>query len=274
MQLDKIIIALRERNAWEAMDLGVKLMGMLWSVILFPWLIIFSIALSLALFVQYLSHGYLALVLIWWIKPIYESMLLYILSRSVFGEYPSTSEVYSSAGSWLKTGLRTWLFFWRFSPSRSFNMPVHLLEGLKGAERSKRLASLHRVTNLNSASVTIVGLLFEVVLAGTLLLSILYIYPDIARDYFGSGTGSSSAQQAANELSWFILITVVYGLTLFILEPFYVAAGFMLYLNRRTQLEGWDIELDFRKLVQRIEQQNSGHNAMHERVIKSERHHD
>ncbi|HED35357.1 MAG TPA: hypothetical protein ENJ08_14270 [Gammaproteobacteria bacterium] len=272
MQLDKIIIALRERNSWEAMDLGVKLMGVLWPVILFPWLIIFSITLSLAVFVQYLSHSYLALVLMWWTKPIYESMLLYILSRSVFGEYPTTSDVYSSAGSWLKTGLRTWLFFWRFSPSRSFNMPVHLLEGLKGHGRSKRLLSLHRVTSLNSASVTIVGLLFEVVLAGTLLLSIFYIYPDVVGDYFRSGTGNSLAQQAADEFSWFILLTVVYGLTLFVLEPFYVAAGFMLYLNRRTQLEGWDIELDFRKLVQRIEQQNSGHNAMHDSVIKSEGH--
>ncbi len=274
MQLDKIIIALRERNSWEAMDLGVKLMRVLWPVILFPWLLVFSCVLSLALFGQYLGHGYFVLVLMWWIKPIYESMLLFILSRSVFGEYPTTSDVYSSAGSWLKTGLRTSLFFWRFSPSRSFNMPVNLLEGLRGHGRSKRLSSLHRVTSLNSASVTIVGLLFEAVLAGTLILSIFYIYPDVVGDYLRSATGNSSAQQAADELSWFTLITLVYGLTLFILEPFYVAAGFMLYLNRRTQLEGWDIELDFRKLVQRIEQQNSGYNAMHDRAVKSERHHD
>ena len=36
-----------------------------------------------------------------------------------------------------------------------------------------------------------------------------------------------------------------------LLEPFYVAAGFALYLNRRTLLEGWDIEVALRKITQR-----------------------
>jgi hypothetical protein len=35
-------------------------------------------------------------------------------------------------------------------------------------------------------------------------------------------------------------------------EPFYVAGGFMLYLNRRTELEAWDVELGFRRLAQRL----------------------
>jgi hypothetical protein len=30
------------------------------------------------------------------------------------------------------------------------------------------------------------------------------------------------------------------------LEPFYVAAGFCMYLNRRVELEAWDIEQAFR----------------------------
>jgi hypothetical protein len=32
-----------------------------------------------------------------------------------------------------------------------------------------------------------------------------------------------------------------------VLEPFYVAAGFAMYLNRRVQLEAWDIEQEFRR---------------------------
>jgi hypothetical protein len=31
------------------------------------------------------------------------------------------------------------------------------------------------------------------------------------------------------------------------LEPFYVAGGFALYLNRRAELEAWDIEQEFRR---------------------------
>jgi len=30
------------------------------------------------------------------------------------------------------------------------------------------------------------------------------------------------------------------------IAPFYVAAGFMLYISRRVELEGWDIEICFR----------------------------
>jgi len=255
MQLDKIIIALRERNSWEAMDLGVKLMYAMWPLILLPWLILMSAVLVISLFVQWQGYGYLALFFMWWLKPVYESLLLYILSRSVFGEYLSTGDVYSSAGQWLKTGWRSWLFIWRISPSRSFNMSVHLLEGLKGVLRKKRLTSLHQVIGLNAYAVTVMGLFFEIVLALTLFSLIAYLAPDIAGDSSNVSRGDAGAAQASQELIWLIIAACVYGVTLFILEPFYVAAGFMLYLNRRTQLEGWDIELDFKKMVQRIHRQ-------------------
>jgi hypothetical protein len=41
-------------------------------------------------------------------------------------------------------------------------------------------------------------------------------------------------------------------LTVLVLEPFYVAAGFALYLNTRTVLEGWDIELAFKRMNARL----------------------
>ncbi|VAW57884.1 hypothetical protein MNBD_GAMMA11-1998 [hydrothermal vent metagenome] len=272
MQLDKIIIALRQRNSWEAMDLGVQLMRGLWPVILFPWLILISGVLVFALFVQYLGYGILALIFMWWIKPVYESMLLHILSRSVFGEYPSTSDVLSFSAGWLKTGLFTSLFFWRFSPARSFNMSVHLLEGLKGNARRKRLLSLHRVAGLNSAAVTIIGVHFETVLGITLYSVIFFIAPDIAADYFSTDTENSAVMQDGRESVQYVVGIIVYGVTLFIFEPFYVAAGFMLYLNRRTQLEGWDIEIDFKKLVQRIGQQPGMHIVHSQSPLRSENH--
>jgi hypothetical protein len=37
-----------------------------------------------------------------------------------------------------------------------------------------------------------------------------------------------------------------------LIEPFYVTAGFALYLNRRAILEGWDIELALRRLEERL----------------------
>jgi hypothetical protein len=32
------------------------------------------------------------------------------------------------------------------------------------------------------------------------------------------------------------------------LEPYYVAAGFGMYLNRRAELEAWDIEQELRRV--------------------------
>jgi hypothetical protein len=37
-----------------------------------------------------------------------------------------------------------------------------------------------------------------------------------------------------------------------VVEPFFVGAGFGLYLNRRTQIEAWDVEIAFRKLRARL----------------------
>jgi hypothetical protein len=48
------------------------------------------------------------------------------------------------------------------------------------------------------------------------------------------------------------LLNFLYPLLLIIWEPIYVACGFSLYLNRRTLLEAWDIELVFRRLRQRL----------------------
>ncbi|HAQ27742.1 MAG TPA: DUF4129 domain-containing protein, partial [Pseudomonas sp.] len=48
------------------------------------------------------------------------------------------------------------------------------------------------------------------------------------------------------------LTNLLYALVLVVWEPIYVASGFSLYLNRRTILEGWDIELAFRRLRTRL----------------------
>jgi hypothetical protein len=47
------------------------------------------------------------------------------------------------------------------------------------------------------------------------------------------------------------VVGALYGLALTIVEPLYVAGGFALYLNRRTALEGWDLEVQLRRLSER-----------------------
>jgi len=252
MQLDKIIIELRQRSPWEAMDLGVMLMRKLWPVIFLPWLIMMSIVLAFVLFAQSQGFMYFGGFFMWLIKPVYESLILFIISRGIFGEYLTSDQVYSSLGSWIKTGLLTTFSHWRISPSRSFNMSVHLLEGLGGTKRRQRLESLHRVKGSHSTWLTVIGLHFEYIVGLTLYALVFFIAPTFATDYM-----ESMIQTPDDQLIWFFIGSVIYAITLFILEPFYVAAGFMLYLNRRTQLEGWDVELEFKNIAQRINEENA-----------------
>jgi hypothetical protein len=63
------------------------------------------------------------------------------------------------------------------------------------------------------------------------------------------GTGfdfdSLMAGEAAVAAQW--LASVAYLLAVLMVEPFYTAAGFGMYLNRRAELEAWDIEQEFRR---------------------------
>ena len=58
-----------------------------------------------------------------------------------------------------------------------------------------------------------------------------------------------SAFFTGGEMSPFIefMSAVPYALVILFLEPFYVGAGFAMYLNRRAELEAWDIEQEFRR---------------------------
>ena len=44
-----------------------------------------------------------------------------------------------------------------------------------------------------------------------------------------------------------LYLPALYGCVILLLEPFYVAAGFAMYLNRRTELEAWDVEQELRR---------------------------
>ena len=65
------------------------------------------------------------------------------------------------------------------------------------------------------------------------------------------GTEQSLAAQiffTGTSSGWLDLVfSIGYALTIGFVEPFYVAAGFALYLNRRAELEAWDIEQEFRR---------------------------
>jgi hypothetical protein len=64
-----------------------------------------------------------------------------------------------------------------------------------------------------------------------------------------SGRTPGGLELLSGELPGFlsVMLDIAYASAVMFLEPFYVGAGFAMYLNRRAELEAWDIEQEFRR---------------------------
>jgi hypothetical protein len=163
----------------------------------------------------------------------------------VFGELQGVRTTLASAREWLASGLFMGLTFGRFDLARSFNLPVVQLEGSRGREGRERRSVLGRRARGHAVWLTIVCLHFEGVLYWSLHLFASMLLPATSID---TRDVMAAFISGAN---WTYVDTLGYAGAVLILEPFYVAAGFALYLNRRTLLEGWDLEVALRRLAAR-----------------------
>ena len=207
-----------------------------------PWLLaLLPIAvLSGAVFWR---HAWIAALIIWWLKPLFDRVILAVISRRFFGERPTPIDLIRHLGTYLGTGIITDLTLRRLSPFRSYLMPVHQLERLDSGTRRKRAEVLGGKQLPSAAQLTAVFLVFELcVVLSLMALSVLFI-PDELR-------ASLDLDQSHPWLG--AVLYAFYVATVALLEPFYVGAGFSLYINRRVELEGWDIELGFRRLARRL----------------------
>lgn len=249
MRLSDASVVIRPRTAWEAMDLGVLmareyrllLMGS-WALVSLPVFVLLT-----ALLWQYPST---ALFVFWWLKPAFDRLPLYILSKALFGETPSIKQAVRQWPKLLKGQLLASLTWRRLSLSRSFVMPVSQLEGLDGPARQKRLGVLQQRNAGAARWLTTIGVHLEIGLwFGCMALLYLFIPQNVemAWDWQRLALATSSEKLWLEHLS-----NAFYALILVFWEPIYVACGFSLYLNRRTVLEAWDLELAFRRLRQRL----------------------
>ena len=250
MRPEGLAIALRRRSPWEAMDLGFTMLRRWWKPVYAAHAVVF-VPLNLALILACWASGmlWLAVLLVWWLEPLYDRVVLHVLSRAVFGEVPPLKKVMAEARQWLGTGLFWALTFDRFDLARSFNLPVRQLEGQRGRERRARKSLLGRRTRSYAVWLTVVWVHFEALLlwtAGGAAALLLPAQAERARGDDAFLAGFFEAMQRAS-----LDDALVYALVIFLLEPFYVAAGFALYLNRRTLLEGWDVEVALRRIAEK-----------------------
>ncbi|MCX6855349.1 MAG: DUF4129 domain-containing protein, partial [Verrucomicrobia bacterium] len=251
MKLEDLTVVLRPRQPWEAVDLGCALVRRdfgrilaLWAATVVPvWLV-----LGLCLHDWPLVFGFI----VWWLKPLYDRVPLHFMSRAAFGVRPSFIETWKQWPRLWSRFLFSALILRRLSFMRSFTLPVLMLEGQRGKDAWQRVKALASDGGSSGAMVTWVFYKLEIVVFLGLWLLTKGLAPatDLP-DVFDLIDGADFPQEMPLAFTWYL--NIVYLIAVTAIEPFFVGAGFGLYLNSRTHLEGWDIELTFRKLAARLQ---------------------
>jgi hypothetical protein len=239
MQIEAIALVLRPRSIWEGCDLGVRLLQSSFRSVYSCYL-----AVALPLFVVFLATypiaGWLPALLIWLSKPWLDRTILFSLSRSLFGEITSPTDVWTARHRLWWSGLAVTLTLQRLSASRSFKQPILQLEGLSGRElrdRVRQVTARHRGV---ARAMTMAFANAELALFASIMALQVWLTPHT----LGFDWNSMAEQFGSREN---LLSSIAYAAAVAFVEPFYVAAGFGLYLNRRVELEAWDIEQEFRR---------------------------
>ncbi|HEC0150829.1 TPA: hypothetical protein R1Q12_005203, partial [Escherichia coli] len=183
-------------------------------------------------------------------KPVFERAPLYVLSRGVFGEPVTALAALRAQRQWGNLGFWGYLGWRRFSVLRSLCLPVNLLEGNTAEQRGPRRRAVAAGAAGPALVLTVACMVFEgVLVAGAIGAVFMFIPFELlsdswraAWDMIGKDT-PAWAKLGFNLACW--LASVLIG-------PFYVGAGFGLYLNRRTQMEAWDVEIALRRLRERL----------------------
>lgn len=251
MRIDRLDVVLRARSGWEAMELGSALARRHARAVWGSWLLasapLFVIFNALGWWLDAFGWAWLAM---WWCKPLFERAPLYVLSRGIFGEPVSTLSALRAQRHWGNTGSWGYLGWRRFSVLRSLCLPVNLLEGNAPGQRGPRRRAVAAGAAGAATVLTVTCMAFEAVLVSGAIGAVFMFMPlDLmseswraAWDMIGKDT-PAWARFGFNLACW--LASALIG-------PFFVGAGFGLYLNRRTQMEAWDVEIALRRLRDRL----------------------
>ncbi len=250
MELERITVALRPRTAREAIDLGAAMVRAHARAI---WPAGFAVSLPVAAVCiaagWLLQLPWLSTLLIWWLLPLFDRVPLYVLSRAVFERAPRWRETLRGQRQWpwgTTIAAATWR---RIDSHRALRLPMELLEGLPSKQRRERWRVLRRPISTDASALAFGCLELSVVMfAGLFLFVALFIPPELMPDWVRGSIGGVARRTP--EVTGALIAGTAY-LAWSVIEPLHVAAGFALYLNRRTQLEAWDVDLAFRRLRDR-----------------------
>ncbi|HET7698646.1 MAG TPA: hypothetical protein VFK57_23220 [Vicinamibacterales bacterium] len=240
MQLDTLAVRLRPRTALEGADLGVRLCQSAarsvygcYAMVALP-----VIVLGLA---SYEIAAWLPGFVIWWAKPWLDRTVLFVLSRAAFGQPTRPVDVWGAQRAvWWRQCAFTWTAR-RLSPWRTLTEPIYQLEGFSILGARQRMRVIRNRIAGPALMITSVFSLAEIALWLAACSLVFWFAPAGRAPQF-------EALVMGEAPAWLMLsIPIGYALAVLFVEPFYVAAGFGMYLNRRAELEAWDIEQEFRR---------------------------
>jgi len=251
VRIDHLDVALRARSGWEAMELGTALARRHARAVWGSWLLasapLFVLFNALAWWLDGFAWASLAM---WWFKPLFERAPLYVLSRGIFGETVGARAALAAQRHWGGTGFWGYLGWRRFSLLRSLCLPVNLLEGNAPAQRAPRRRAVAAGAAGPAILLALICLGFELVLVlGAIAAVFMFIPLELLPDSWRAAWAMISVETPP----WAdLLLNLLSWLAAALVGPFYVGAGFGLYLNRRTQMEAWDVEIALRRLRERL----------------------
>jgi hypothetical protein len=242
MQVDALALHLRPRSMSEATDLGVRLVQANARSVWATFTPLYAVVVLVALASVELA-GWLPGLIIFWLKPWLDRSLLYVLSRAVFGTPTRWSDLWRDRGAVWWQQLPASLTGRRLSPWRSYTQPAAQLEGQRGSAAKTRRRQLLKDKQSQALGMHLVFAQIEMTLMMGAMAFVIWLIPGTDS---GNHTPWFETLLRDESLTLSLLSSVVYAGVVLLLEPFYVAAGFAMYLNRRVELEAWDIEQEFR----------------------------
>ncbi len=252
MDLEQVTAEIRPRSHWEAADLGCAMVRKNYGTLILHWCLT-VLPLQIVIFILLRDYPLWAWTLVWFLKPLYDRVPLFFLSRSLFGEKPNTKDLFRELPK-LWTRRIIWaLTLGRLSPSRSFTLPVSELEGLRGKAYSQRVRLLARHGDGVALKILLACVHLEFLL-GISMASLIYgMVPETMRPNAEGWLQDLMVLETSFSATYYIIAAVLYLLSMMLMEIFYVGAGFGLYVNSRTITEGWDIELAFKRIRERVQ---------------------
>jgi len=229
---------LKRKSVQEAADTGI----LLWRENFFYFIPLFAIPLWLFAFALRVfipgSFVYLSWLIIWFLKPLYDRIILHIISIKFFDKDASFNRICRGLSGSIFKGLPGDLLWRRFSPLRSAVMPARILE--KNIKTFKAFNERKKYLLNGGIGYCLILTIWGFAVEIALLYGEAAFYYTINELVFNRMLPAGDIQQIE------LLLFAAWCFNLIFIETIYVCMGFTLYINSRVAIEGWDIEVAFR----------------------------